>query len=92
MFVIAMAMLPQEDSTAQDAKQRGGGSRLGGYTEPPPVNNVPDHPFNILLGRLTDSSGNSLVPSSLILAGNSGWIRVSAFGNDADAIQFLPQS
>ncbi|TWU50642.1 PhoD-like phosphatase [Rubripirellula tenax] len=57
LFVIAMTMLPQGNSIAQDAKQRGGGSRLGGYTEPPPVNNVPNHPFNILLGRLTDSSG-----------------------------------
>jgi len=35
----------------------GGGSRLGGYTEPPPANNVPDHPFNIIVGRLTDNSG-----------------------------------
>lgn len=32
------------------------GSRLGGYTEPPPVNNVPAHPFNVVLGRLSDSS------------------------------------
>ncbi len=36
---------------------RGGGSRLGGYTEPPPANQVPDHPFNIIIGRLTDNSG-----------------------------------
>ena len=33
------------------------GSRLGGYTEPPPANNVPNHPFNIIVGRLTDRSG-----------------------------------
>ncbi len=36
--------------------QRGGGSKLGNYTEPPPANNVPDHLFNILLGRPTDHS------------------------------------
>ncbi|MCB9924971.1 MAG: metallophosphoesterase family protein [Planctomycetaceae bacterium] len=36
---------------------RGGGSKLGGYTTPPPANNVPDHPFNIIVGRLTDNSG-----------------------------------
>lgn len=43
------------DAIAQNNK-RGGGSRLGGYTAPPLANNVPDHPFNIVLGRLTDSS------------------------------------
>ncbi len=35
----------------------GGGSRLGGYTTPPPANNVPQHPFNIIIGRLTHESG-----------------------------------
>jgi hypothetical protein len=38
------------------SQQRGGGSRLGGYTTPPPANNVPDHLFNIIVGRLTDNS------------------------------------
>lgn len=33
-----------------------GGSGLGNYTVPPPANNVPEHLFNILLGRPTDSS------------------------------------
>ena len=33
------------------------GSRLGGYTQPPLANNVPDHPFNIIVGRLTENSG-----------------------------------
>lgn len=33
----------------------GGGSMLGGYTEPPPANDVPEHPFNIILGRLADN-------------------------------------
>ncbi|TWT86217.1 metallophosphoesterase [Neorhodopirellula pilleata] len=57
LFVMAMTMLASGNAISQDGKQRGGGSRLGGYTEPPPVNNVPDHLFNILLGRLTDNSG-----------------------------------
>ena len=46
--------LPREASSTQ---VRIGGSRLGGYTTPPPANDVPDHPFNIIVGRLTDSSG-----------------------------------
>ena len=33
-----------------------GGSGLGNYTVPPPANNVPEHDYNILLGRPTDSS------------------------------------
>lgn len=36
---------------------RDAGSRLGGYMTPPPANIVPDHPFNIIVGRLTDDSG-----------------------------------
>lgn len=36
---------------------KGSGSRLGGYTSPPPANNIPAHPFNIIVGRLTDSGG-----------------------------------
>ncbi len=35
---------------------KGGGSGLGNYTEPPPANNVPEHLYNILLGRPSDSS------------------------------------
>lgn len=38
-------------------ESKAGGSRLGGYNTPPPVNNVPSHPFNIIVGRLTDRSG-----------------------------------
>jgi predicted phosphodiesterase len=38
-------------------EQRGaGGSRLGGYEKPPPANNIPDHPCDIILGRPTDRS------------------------------------
>ncbi|WP_236621987.1 metallophosphoesterase [Novipirellula maiorica] len=51
-------LLASGNAVAQNGKQRGGaGSRLGGYTSPPAVNNVPDHPFNIVVGRLTDCSG-----------------------------------
>ena len=35
---------------------KGGGSGLGNYTEPPPANQVPDHLFNIVLGRPTADS------------------------------------
>lgn len=35
---------------------KGGGSGLGNYTEPPPANNVPEHLFNIVLGRPTNDS------------------------------------
>ncbi len=33
---------------------KSGGSGLGNYTVPPPANNVPDHLFNVVLGRPTD--------------------------------------
>ena len=33
-----------------------GGSGLGNYTVPPPANNVPEHLFNVILGRPTDHS------------------------------------
>lgn len=35
---------------------RAGGSGLGNYTEPPAANQVPEHLFNVVLGRPTDSS------------------------------------
>ncbi|MCA9139019.1 MAG: metallophosphoesterase, partial [Planctomycetales bacterium] len=41
----------------QGRDQRGtGGSRLGGYEIPPPANNVPEHDYNMIVGRLTDHS------------------------------------
>lgn len=40
----------------EQQRRGGGGSRLGNYTVPPPANNVPDHPYDTLLGRPTDSS------------------------------------
>jgi hypothetical protein len=51
---VSLAEIPGRRSSGQD---RGAGSRLGGYTTPPPANVVPDHPFNIIVGRLTDDSG-----------------------------------
>jgi predicted phosphodiesterase len=44
-------------------RQGGGGSRLGGYETPPPANKVPEHDFDILLGRPTDKS----VTASILL-------------------------
>lgn len=49
--------LNEAASKSNSSDRRGGGSRLGGYTQPPQANNVPDHPFNIIVGRLTDNSG-----------------------------------
>jgi hypothetical protein len=34
----------------------GGGSGLGNYDKPPKANQIPDHPFDLILGRPTDSS------------------------------------
>jgi hypothetical protein len=34
----------------------GGGSGLGNYEKPPKANEIPDHPFDLILGRPTDSS------------------------------------
>jgi hypothetical protein len=51
---VSLAEIPGRSSSGKD---RGAGSRLGGYTTPPPANVVPDHPFNIIVGRLTDDSG-----------------------------------
>jgi len=42
------------DRKGGDREGRGGGSRLGNYTTPPPANNVPDHPHTVILGRPTD--------------------------------------
>jgi predicted phosphodiesterase len=53
----------QENRSQREGGQReggqrgaGGGSRLGGYEKPPPANDIPDHPYDILLGRPTDRS------------------------------------
>ena len=46
----------RDEASGREKQNRGGGSRLGGYTVPPPANNVPDHLFNIIVGRLTAST------------------------------------
>ncbi len=55
MLALLATIIASDTTFAQQRK--GGGSRLGGYTTPPPANNIPDHPFNIIVGRLTDDSG-----------------------------------
>lgn len=47
---------PRKGQAGNGNRGRGGGSGLGNYTEPPPVNDVPEHLFNIILGRPTDRS------------------------------------
>jgi hypothetical protein len=49
--------LNEASSKSNSSDGRGGGSWLGGYTEPPPANNVPDHPFNIIVGRSRTTAG-----------------------------------
>jgi hypothetical protein len=44
----------QRKGSADKSGRVKGGSGLGNYTEPPPANNVPDHFYNIILGRPTD--------------------------------------
>lgn len=44
------------DTPSASVDSKGIGSRLGGYKLPPPANRVPDHLFNIILGRITDNS------------------------------------
>lgn len=61
---ISHGQIEQKTGSEQNTNQRKGasesigrgkgGSGLGNYTEPPPVNNVPDHLFNIILGRPSD--------------------------------------
>ena len=45
----------REEAQGRD-RRSAGGSRLGGYDSPPPANNVPEHDYNIIVGRLTDQS------------------------------------
>ena len=56
------------------------GSRLGGYQTPPPANNVPDHDFDILLGRPTDHS----VTLSVLVYGSADG--VVFYGTNADEL------
>lgn len=60
LFVV-LAIVLQQAVAAQDDRQRkggpsGSGSGLGNYEKPPAANDIPDHPFDIVLGRPTDSS------------------------------------
>ncbi len=62
-IICAQTNEPQRNpAKSQDRNSGGGkgsgkgGSGLGNYTVPPPANNVPEHDYNILLGRPTDSS------------------------------------
>lgn len=57
----------------------GGGSRLGGYEEPPPANNIPDHPCDILLGRPTDHSVELRVLQN---SNGTGRVRYQVDGGD----------
>lgn len=41
-------------SSRDEPPPRQGGSKLGGYETPPPANHVPEHLFDIILGRPTD--------------------------------------
>jgi len=53
----ALSVYAQENSNRErDARGQAGGSRLGNYEKPPPANDIPKHPFDILLGRPTDKS------------------------------------
>jgi hypothetical protein len=46
---------PDQRKGQSENEGRGkGGSGLGNYTQPPPANNVPEHVFNIVLGRPND--------------------------------------
>ncbi|MEC7565762.1 MAG: hypothetical protein VX738_08765, partial [Planctomycetota bacterium] len=48
-------IVSREEAQRRD-RGSAGGSRLGGYKSPPPANNVPEHDYNIIVGRLTDQS------------------------------------
>ncbi|MFO1064970.1 MAG: hypothetical protein U0892_13990 [Pirellulales bacterium] len=48
--------LAQEARRGKEGKKETGGSGLGNYEKPPAANNIPDHAFDIVLGRPTDNS------------------------------------
>jgi hypothetical protein len=50
------AQLRSQKSSGENNGRGKGGSGLGNYTQPPPANNVPDHLFNIILGKPTHDS------------------------------------
>ena len=55
LILTAMDLFPAKKSRDAIGVQRGG-RRLGGYESPPPANRVPEHDYNIVVGRLTDQS------------------------------------
>ena len=56
-----------------------GGSRLGGYTEPPPAGRVPAHTLDIVLGRPTD---DSITASVLAYADMEGYLAFGTHGGE----------
>jgi len=69
-------------------KGGGGGSGLGGYEKPPsPANDVPQRPYDILLGRPTDSS---ITIRLLPFEQGQGAIRYAASTNPESSLQTKP--
>lgn len=58
LFAIACTSLGhgQENRQRRGDQAGRGGSGLGNYEKPPKANEIPDHPFDLILGRPTDSS------------------------------------
>jgi len=52
----ACPILSQEPRQRRGEQPGRGGSGLGNYEKPPKANEIPDHPFDLILGRPTDSS------------------------------------
>lgn len=50
------AFAQEKPSRDKGVQGQVGGSRLGNYEKPPPANDIPDHPYDVLLGRPTDTS------------------------------------
>ena len=44
------------EELSKPTQKASAGSRVGNYTTPPPANNIPSHPFNVLVGRVTNRS------------------------------------
>lgn len=50
------AFAQQDPSREKGTRGQASGSRLGNYEKPPPANDIPKHPYDILLGRPTGAS------------------------------------